>query len=195
MSNKRSKPLAVITIGNLRKWIPIVVALVTIVYSLSGCDEPTVERPRPTQPPEPAQPAPPTEAPAQLPDLIISDIKVDPKPGVENGYAVLVRGTAYAFTFEVSNVGKGTIQGNVAVSIDHGCQGPGVGQSGASVIALGPIPPGETRLTTSDNPFTLTIPANKDPGTCKFIFKVDPGNIYPESNEGNNTWETTVIVS
>jgi subtilase family serine protease len=125
--------------------------------------------------------------------LKIADVKVDPVPHVVQGQAVLVRGTTYTFRFEVENAGQAPVAGAVVVSIDYGCQGPGIGATGDSVSAGANLTPGERRTTT---PFRLTIPVEKFPGTCKFEFKVDPANQHAESDERetSNVWRTTVAV-
>jgi CARDB len=127
----------------------------------------------------------------QPPDLRITDVRVDPKPIVVAGMDTIVRGTTYSFTLEVSNVGQGSVPGAVAVSIGYGCQGPGLGGT-SSVTALGPIGPGEKQLTSPA--FSLTIPADRLPGTCSFRFEVDPSNLYQESDESNMR-EMTVSVN
>jgi len=181
--------------------------LMVLFFSVVGCDgrssTPTLlPHPSSTPPlvehtptPIPSHPTSTSGSPGLLPDLTITDVRVEPMPTVISGRATIVRGTTYSFTFEISNVGEGSIPGTVAVSIGYGCQGPDMGEIGASVIVRGPLGPGETRLT--EPPYTLLIPPAKMPGTCSFRFMVDPDNIYEESDESptSNTWETIVGVN
>jgi hypothetical protein len=136
-----------------------------------------------------------TEAqkPELLPDLKITDIKVEPVPVVVENLSVLVRGTSYAFRFEVANEGKGPVAGNIAVSVDYGCSGPGIGATGNIVVTGRGLGPGERAFT---GPFTINIPVDRAPGSCNFKFKVDPDNIWKESDEreSSNVWTTSVRV-
>lgn len=184
-----------ITQPNLR--LLIAINLTMIACFLSGSASPA---PEPIPPPDPTptpMPPPPTstsEPFGLLPDLTITDVRVEPMPVVIAGRSTIVRGTTYSFTFEVSNVGEGSIPG-AAVSIDYGCQGPGMGKIGPWVVARGPIGPGESKLT--EPPYTFVIPADRMPGTCGFAFMVDPDNIYEESDESpaSNIWEMTLGVN
>jgi len=122
---------------------------------------------------------------------MITGITLNPKPVLIPGQlAQLNSGVPYDFTFEVINRGPGQV-GNVVISVDYACvakcsDGP-VGRYGDSAF-VGHVEPGKKTLGT---PYSITFGAK---GTYKLRFKVDPDNIYHESDESNNEWQTSVIV-
>lgn len=159
-----------------------------VFITMAGCERPPGP-PKQTPTPTPNTPTPTPNTP--LPDLTISDIQIEPKPPVIQGYAALVRGRDYSFRVQVTNKGPGPWSGGVAVSVDYGCQGPGWGASNIGVSFGGGLNVGESRFSS---PFTVNIPVSKAPGTCRFKFTVDPDNVTKEEDERNNVWETTVSV-
>jgi hypothetical protein len=158
--------------------------------TMAGCPRRETRTPpsgTPTPTPGQATPTPRTS----LPDLTISDIRIEPEPPVIQGYTALVRGRDYSFRVQVTNKGPGQWSGGVAVSGNYGCQGPGWGASLSVGCGGGRLNAGESRFCES---FTVNIPVSKAPGTCRFTFVVDPDNVIEEEDEKNNVWETTVSV-
>jgi hypothetical protein len=127
----------------------------------------------------------------QLPDLVISNVRMVPRPTVPagaEGPAIMHRGTTYTFRVEVSNVGSGTFTGPVMVSARYTCPG-----MGSTRIDLGTanVPPGESRLTPQ---FFSVCLGTAQVGECRFWFVVDPHNLIEESDENNNEWRVTLAV-
>lgn len=131
--------------------------------------------------------------PAALPNLRIADVRVEPKP-VTQGSSVLVKGgQTYTFRFEAFNDGPGDLSGNVAVSVDWGCQvGPGssgpLGQTGGTAF-VGSLSIGVGEWS---NPYDIKFPTA--PGSCNLVFVVDPDDIYAETNETDNEWKAPVVL-
>jgi len=118
-----------------------------------------------------------------LPDLKIIDIKVDPPPTVSAlGDSFLIRGLTYSFKVKIKNVGRGSIQGAVAVDVSYGC--PGRGSTHNLIYPSNNLGPDESSFT---NPFKVTIETNSGSGQCSFEFDVDPYNVHAELDEGSQS--------
>lgn len=172
--------------------------LIGIVLTLFvvGCDNGGAPPEPPTQPPTqpPAQPPTQPPAPAELPDLEVTNFKISPEPIRPVGqHAELLSGTTYEFAIEVRNNGPGAVPGNVAVRVDFmctsGCSAGILGQSNL-IAFVDSVGIGETKLS---QPVSITPDAR---GSYKFYCMVDPDNIYAETDESDlsNVWQTTLIV-
>ncbi len=130
----------------------------------------------------------PTTVPPLLPDLQITDVRIDPKPIVRNGISTLEKGKTYSFTFEITNSGQGSVpdQAFVEVSIGYICEYPleTIASPEAGVTGIqGPIGSGESRLTQV---LKFLFPVELEPGTCTFRYAVDLHNKILEVNDSNN---------
>ena len=159
---------------------------------LVGCEGGGSTPEPPTQPP--SQPPTQPPAPAELPDLQITNITSNPEPIRPTGQpAELLSGTTYEFRIEVANNGPGAVPGNVVVRVDFmctsGCSAGILGQSNL-IAFVGSLGIGETKLS---QPVSITPDAR---GSYTLSCMVDPDNIFSETDDSDtsNVWKTTVVV-
>jgi len=170
--------------------IGTIIAVVAVIVWIIGGDDPT----EPTPPIGPTDTDTSTTATA-LADLVITNIGADPTPAiVGNGMAALVGGSTYSFELEIANHGQGDVGGNVLARMDWGCNlqtGSGVLGGSNLTTSVGSLAAGETKLAPG---ISVTLPAGT--GTCTVWFKVDPDDVFAESDESelSNVWETEMVL-
>jgi hypothetical protein len=129
-------------------------------------------------------------APTDVPDLRITNNSAAPVPHVIGRRAVFVRGTQYQLAVEVGNGGYGWGP-NVAVQFEAHC--PQGRLAPQQVMLDAPIEPSGKRWSP---PIVFYLDPATMPGSCSFLWKVDPGNSIREwdERESSNTMRTTVTI-
>ncbi len=175
-----------------RKLLWLLIAL-TFSMSDAACGGGRPVPPAPNSPP-PESPATPraTHTPTSrpLPDLTITDVKIEPAPTVRaDGLQLLIRGLTYTFRVEVKNIGAGPVRGAVLVGAPYGC---GRGLAPNDLFAGNDLAPGQSHLSDA---FSVTIPTDFG-GKCTFTFTVDPNHVHEESDKSpkSNVRELSFVV-
>ena len=113
-----------------------------------------------------------------LPDLVITDIKIDPSPTVSaDGRRFLIRGQTYSFEVQVRNAGSGPVNGAVAIDVSYGC--PGHGRSGDLIYISNDL---QSNKSSYSQPYKVKIKTDNG-GKCSIEFKVDRGNVHKEVDD------------